>query len=81
MDEKRPERRQRVLKGAKIVYANGSIVIDCTMRNVSGTGALLKVPTTVGIPDRFELRETIGSKGRPVVVVWRKAGQIGIRFE
>ena len=80
MDEHRISRRQRVLKSGKIIYANGSIVIDCTIRNISETGAQLKVPTTVGIPDRFEFRETIGGKGRPVTIVWRKGDLIGIRF-
>lgn len=57
MNEHRASRRQRVLKSGKIIYANGSIVIDCTIRNISETGAQLKVPTTVAIPDRFEFRD------------------------
>jgi len=80
MDEHRASRRQRVLKSGKIIYANGSIVIDCTIRNISETGAQLKVPTTVGIPDQFEFRETMGGKGRAVTVVWRKGDLIGIGF-
>ena len=78
MNEHRASRRQRVLKSGKIVYANGSIVVDCTIRNISETGAQLKVPTTVGIPDRFEFRAAMGGKGRAVTVVWRK-GDLCIR--
>jgi hypothetical protein len=81
MDDHRTSRRQRVLKSGKIIYANGSIVIDCTIRNLSETGAQLKVPTSVGIPDRFEFSETMGGKRRPVTVMWRKADLIGIRFD
>jgi hypothetical protein len=81
MDEHRTNRRQRVLKSGKIIYANGSIVIDCTIRNPSETGAQLKVPTSVGIPDRFEFSEAMGGKRRPVKVMWRKGDLIGIRFE
>ena len=81
MDEHRTGRRQRVLKSGKIIYANGSIVIDCTIRNLSETGAQLKVPTSVGIPDRFEFSETMGGKRRPVTVMWRKVDLIGIRFD
>ena len=80
MDEHRISRRQRVLKSGKIVYAKGSIVIDCTIRNISETGAQLKVPTTVGIPDRFEFRETMGCKGRLATIVWRRGDLIGVRF-
>ena len=79
-DEHRASRRQRVLKSGKIVYGNGSIVVDCTIRNISETGAQLKVPTTVAIPDQFEFRETTTGKGRAVTVVWRKGDLIGIRF-
>jgi hypothetical protein len=59
MDEHRSSRRQRVLKSGRIIYANGSIVIDCTIRNLSGTGARFQVPTSVAIPDRFEFSETM----------------------
>jgi len=55
-------------------------VIDCTIRNISETGAQLKVPTTVAIPDQFEFRQTMGGKGRLVPVVWRRGDLIGIRF-
>jgi hypothetical protein len=55
MDNKRSSPRQRVHKSGKIVFANGSFSIDCTIRNVSETGARLQVPTTVSIPDKFTL--------------------------
>ena len=80
MDEHRVSRRQRVLKSGKIIYANGSIVIDCTIRNISETGALLKVPATVAIPAQFEFRETMGGSGRRVAVVWRRGDLLGIQF-
>ena len=73
MDEHRSSRRQRVLKSGKIIYGSGSIVIDCTIRNLSETGAQLQVPTSVAIPDRFEFSETMGGKRRVATVVWRKA--------
>jgi hypothetical protein len=80
MDEHRSSRRQRVLKSGKIIYNNGSIVIDCTIRNISETGAQLQIPTSVGIPDRFDFSETMGGTRRPVMVLWRKGDRIGIRF-
>ncbi len=80
MDEHRSSRRQRVLKSGKIIYVNGSIVIDCTIRNISETGAQLKVPTTVAIPDQFEFRETMGGQRRTATVMWRKGDMIDIRF-
>lgn len=80
-DNKRRSPRQRVLKAGKIAYANGSIVIDCTIRNLSDTGARLQVPTSVAIPDRFEFVEAASAKRRPATVMWRRGDLMGIRFD
>ncbi len=80
-DNKRRSPRQRVLKAGKIAYANGSIVIDCTIRNLSDTGARLQVPTSVAIPDRFECVEAASAKRRPATVMWRRGDLMGIRFD
>ena len=80
MDDNRAKLRQRVLKSGKIIYNNGAIVVDCTIRNISDTGAQLQIPLTVPIPDRFDFCETMGSRRRPGTVVWRKADRIGVRF-
>jgi PilZ domain len=81
MDNKRGDPRQRVLKGGKIVFAGGSFSVDCTIRNLSATGARLQVPTTVAIPDKFVLLDAHAGTRREATVVWRKADQIGVRFE
>jgi hypothetical protein len=81
MDNKRISPRQRVLKSGKIVFAGGSFSIDCTIRNVSDTGARLQVPTTVAIPDKFTLVDGQSGKRREVKVVWRKGDLIGVHFE
>ena len=80
MDEARRSPRHRVLKSGKIIYGGGSFVVDCTIRNLSATGARLQVPTSVAIPDRFEFAEA-GAAKRPVTVVWRKGDLMGIRFD
>jgi hypothetical protein len=81
MDEKRRSQRQRVLKSGKIVFANGSFSIDCTVRNLSEKGARLQVPTTVAIPDRFVLVDGHGGARRAAKVTWRKGDLMGIEFE
>ena len=81
MDNKRISPRQRVLKSGKIVFAGGSFSIDCTIRNVSDTGARLQVPTTVAIPDKFSLVDVQSGKRREVKVMWRKGDLIGVHFE
>ena len=81
MDDKRSGSRQRVLKGGKIVFAGGSFNVDCTIRNISETGARLQVPTTVAIPDRFTLVDVQSRIRREATVAWRKGDLIGVRFE
>ena len=51
--ERRRELRARTLKSARILLNHHQSVIDCVVRNLSPTGACLKVETTLGIPDRF----------------------------
>jgi hypothetical protein len=81
MDNKRDRPRQRTLKSGKIVFAGGSFSIDCTIRNLSETGARLQVPTTVAIPDKFTLVDAHGGTRRDVTVAWRKDDLVGVRFE
>ena len=78
MAEKRTNERRRALKGGKIVLNNGVSVIDCTVRNVSKTGALIGVPTAALVPGEFELRWD-GNRQR-CVAVWRAPDRIGVKF-
>jgi hypothetical protein len=48
-----PTLRKRVLKAGIIEFAGGGI--DCTVRNLSDTGAALSVKSPVGIPNEFNL--------------------------
>jgi hypothetical protein len=76
-DEHRVTNRQRVLKAGKIEFGGGAI--DCTVRNISATGAALDVTSPVGIPAQF----TLVTEGDhlPCRVVWRKEKRIGIAFD
>lgn len=78
MDEKRKSMRRRVLKAGKIAFGGG--IVDCTVRNLSETGAALDVVSSVGIPDRFTLTLTADRIQRACCVVWRKATRIGVHF-
>jgi hypothetical protein len=55
MPERRTDERRRVLKAGKFVWNEGGSVLDCTLRNVSKTGALLGVVNAVAVPEKFEL--------------------------
>jgi len=76
-DEHRVAPRHRVLKGGRILFGGASI--DCTVRNLSDTGAALDVTSPLGIPTEFTL--ATDDSQRPCRVVWRKEKRIGITFE
>ncbi len=79
-DERRATIRHRVLKGGKIAMNEGFSVIDCTVRNLSTTGAMLRVTSVVGIPDAFQLVMSDGQKFD--CVVQRRTGtDIGVSFQ
>ena len=80
MTEKRSAQRQPTLKGAVIVFNNKNSTLSCTVRNFSEGGAHIKVASTLGVPDTFELRLTDGRK-KTCIVVWRHAEELGVRFE
>lgn len=47
--------QRRVLWGARVVFNDGRSTIDCIVRSISETGALLKVASVVEIPGEFIL--------------------------
>jgi hypothetical protein len=79
MEERRTTQRHRMLKAGKISFGGGAI--DCTVRNLSGTGAALDVTSPVGIPEHFTLVVEADDRQLPCRVVWRKEKRIGVQFE
>ena len=71
--------RRRVLKSGTIEFGGGGI--DCTVRNLSETGAALEVVTPLFIPDRFTLFVPSEQLKRPCHIVWRKERRIGVAFD
>ncbi|MDA9427152.1 PilZ domain-containing protein [Bradyrhizobium sp. CCBAU 53380] len=69
---------RRILKAGTIEFGGGGI--DCTVKNISETGAALEVVTPLLIPDRFTLYVPSDDLKRPCQVVWRKEKRIGIAF-
>jgi hypothetical protein len=68
-----------MLKAGTIEFGGGGI--DCTVRNLSETGAQLEAVTPLFIPDRFMLFIQSDQFKRPARIVWRKDKRIGVTFE
>ena len=79
MDEHRAAPRHRVLKAGTISF--GGSAIDCTVRNLSETGAALEVVTPLFISDRFTLIIPSEQMKRPCHIVWRREKRIGVAFD
>ncbi|MDE2579354.1 MAG: PilZ domain-containing protein [Hyphomicrobiales bacterium] len=72
--------RQRTLMQAQARFNRGASTIDCTVRNISSTGARLELPNAAVLPPDFELH--IPHKGRTFMahIVWREKSSAGVRF-
>ena len=84
IDEPREERRQaprrRVLKAGIVAFNDRFVSLQCTVRDISATGARLRVDGSINVPDKFELIVEIDGMEVLCEVVSRKASQIAVRF-
>ena len=71
--------RRRVLKAGFITFAY-SAAINCTVRNLSDTGASLEVESALGIPEMFVLIIKSDAVKRSCRIVWTKERRIGVTF-
>ncbi len=78
--QRRTDERRRTLLKAQIVFNSRSSVIDCTVRDLSETGARLILGHPIPLPSEFEL--SIPSKGQRLrcEVRWSAGLTHGIRF-
>jgi len=79
--EKRKLRRQRVLKSGVILFNNGYSSLSCNVKNMSEQGALLECETTVGIPNKFDLRMREQNVSTPSQMIWSNRTQLGVDFK
>ena len=79
MSELRRTQRLRTFKGGSIMFGVAAPV-DCTIRNMSATGAALEVESQVGIPAEFVLLIKPERIQRNCRVAWRSATRIGVQF-
>lgn len=79
-EERRATIRHRTLKGARIASNEGFSTFTCMVRNMSDKGALLRLPSVVGVPDAFEL---VMDDGRTFHcrAIHKTATDIGVQFD
>jgi PAS domain-containing protein len=71
---------ERTFLAGKIIFNFGQSSIDCIVRRLSEDAATLEMQSSLGVPDRFQLRLA----GRDILtcrVTWRTDNQVGAAFE
>ena len=80
-EDKRIAPRQKVLKAAKIISMDNKTVLDCTVRNLSDTGAQLVIEKNVSVPDEFQFFLANGDTVRDAVLAWHRGDRVGVKFK
>jgi hypothetical protein len=82
MDERRAVGRTRIRRNAEIVVDGRTVTkVQCTLQDVTNTGACLTLASTYRVPDTFELTFDQGRSRRPCWVKWRTHDRLGVAFE
>jgi hypothetical protein len=76
--DKRKAARRTVLKTGRIRF--GKTTENCTVRDMSATGASIEVADAMNVPDRFSLVLEMEAAARKCEVVWRRERQLGVKF-
>jgi PilZ domain len=78
--EQRQSPRIRSFLRGEIIHSNGASKTECTIRDISDTGARIQAPPSVTVPEFFTL--TIPQRGSTerAQIVWRHGLEIGVIF-
>ncbi len=78
--EARVAPRRRTLKAGVIAFNSHFTTYKCTVRETSQTGARLRVDDVLAIPSHFDLIIELDAVEYSCEAVWRRNGEIGVRF-
>ncbi len=78
--ERRPERRKRVLLTGIITYAGGNYSFECTIRDLTETGARVDVRKHTQCPSDFYLINIRDRVAYDAKAVWNDGNTIGLTF-
>jgi hypothetical protein len=80
IQERRKEGRSPAYLGGQITTDRRLIAIDCVVRNTSGAGAKLVVPSATLLPDVFELHIPRKTSAYRVRACWRHLDDVGVEI-
>ena len=80
MHNRRNHDRRRAFEAGRLAGPGTGGGVDCILRDLSPGGARLLVAAAQGLPADATLAVGPGQAPRPVRVVWRGEGAVGVRF-
>ncbi|MGY9106621.1 MAG: PilZ domain-containing protein [Alphaproteobacteria bacterium] len=80
MSEKRVAPRRKAFLVGKIIYGGETYTIDCTIRDISETGARVQVPDPFSVPNNITFLDPKNFCAYETSIVWRKGGEMGLSF-
>ena len=78
--EQRGEPRHKVNKKGLIVYVGDELGVECEIRDLSATGAKLRLDNDITVPSCFDLIILPENITKKVQVCWRDDRDLGIQF-
>lgn len=79
-DEQRRSSRQRVLLSGRMVYGQENLTLDCAIRDVSESGARVRVTSPVALPSRVWLIEVRSGLAYDCELAWRRVPEFGLKI-
>lgn len=78
--DQRASKRQRTILDGRIVFNNRFSLIECTVRDLSDTGARIAFSHPITIPQEFEIEVPNKRLSRWARVMWSNGKEYGITF-
>ena len=79
-DDRRSTKRRRTVLTGKVLFNKRASVLDCTVRDLSDSGAQLTLADVSALPPDFELEIPSNDLLVPARVMWSRGKNHGIRF-
>lgn len=76
--DRRRAGRHRALLAGKLANDDATTTLDCVIRNISETGAMIETANPQLIPNRLHLVQIKEGLAWDVEVVWRRGNRIGL---
>ena len=79
-EDKRIKPRMRTVLAARVEINNGDSTFDCTVRNLSDTGARIKVEAPHTLPETFQIYIIKSDVRYKCEIKWRTVTEVGVHF-